>query len=86
MTNNTFSLGDAELSDWQPPLQRPTKSGTVWERDMPGTAYRAFSRWNGKMWMQGCCTIEEAAKSRTPSTHQYLPWRGLKYDPNLRSK
>lgn len=86
MTNDAFSLADAELSDWQPPMQRPHKPNTVWERDVPYTAVRAFSFWNGKAWMESHSTIEEAAKSRTRSMHQYLPWRGLKYDPNLRSE
>lgn len=86
MTDRTFTLPDAELSDWQPPMSKPHKPFTVWERDMPLTNVRVFSYWNGKNWMENHTTIEEAAKSRRVSVYQNLWWRGLKYDPNLRSE
>jgi len=76
----------SELSDWQPPMSRPTKSNTIWQRKLPGSrpdmSNVIFSRWTGRRWMFGEPDIESAAKSRTPSVHQNLPWRGLKYDPN----
>jgi hypothetical protein len=69
-----------KLTDWFHPSIKPVRIG-AYQRDYI-RGYTHYSYWNGRSFLTGTESIEEAGKGKyLVSWHQDLPWRGLAVEP-----
>lgn len=68
-----------DLSDWIDGSVKPTIEG-VYERQWPGTPEDVwYFRFDGAVWRCGSTSVWHAYTENDTSTHQALPWRGLRF-------
>lgn len=68
-----------KLTEWFPGDVKPVHVGVyIRKGELRG---RIFSRWNGKCWVEGGLTFDEAGSKVRESYWQFLVWRGLAVKP-----
>lgn len=69
------------LSDWIDGHVKPTIAG-IYQRSY-GSRTVYYCVWTGTRWLCAGTSLMHAARIRSVSGDQGLPWRGLRYDPAL---
>lgn len=71
-----------ELTPWFPPASKPERPGVY----LVQHGWHVYSRWDGQRWGKTYFDIYTAATTPFVCENQSLPWRGLREDPERKSR